>query len=163
MQVYNYNFVFTVLTAHNHAHVVTFRLSYCYWFTHYLLKKLHIDIVKRNSRDYTTRQVSLLSHTWHCKADMLQIAPLKICRLLMLTSESSSSFVLALDGRQADGLFALLFVVVSVGLQVTAAQAPLVLLLPHPPLLGLSTDRGSQTLLLFLQKQPQHNRFNSCF
>lgn len=69
----------------------------------------------------------------------------------VLTSKASSSLVFALDGCQADGLLALLLVIIAVRLQVAAAQASLVLLLPHPPLLGLSADRRTQTLFLFLQ------------
>ena len=70
-----------------------------------------------------------------------------------VTSQASSSLVFALDGCQADGLLTLLLVIIAIGLQVAAAQAPLMLLLPHPPLLGLSADRSSQTLLLFLPRE----------
>lgn len=70
-----------------------------------------------------------------------------------LTSQATTSFVFALDGCQADRFLTLIFIIVTIRLQVTAAQAPLVLFFPHPPLLGLSADGSSQTFLLFLQKQ----------
>lgn len=70
-----------------------------------------------------------------------------------LTSQATTSFVFALDGCQADGFLTLIFIIVTIRLQVTAAEAPLVLFFPHPPLLGLSADGSSQTFLLFLQKQ----------
>lgn len=69
-----------------------------------------------------------------------------------LTSQAPSPFVFALDSCQADGLLALLLIVITVRLQVTAAKASLVLLLPHPPLLGLPADGSSQPLLLFLPR-----------
>lgn len=75
---------------------------------------------------------------------------------LIPTSQASSSLVFALDGCQADSFLALLLVIVAVGLQVAAAQASLVLLLPHPPLLRLSADGSSQPLLLFLPEETPH-------
>lgn len=77
---------------------------------------------------------------------------LVVTYLSPLTSQAPSPFVFALDSCQADGLLALLLIVVTVRLQVTAAKASLVLLLPHPPLLGLPADGSSQPLLLFLPR-----------
>lgn len=74
-----------------------------------------------------------------------------MCQLFALTPQASSSLVFALDGCKADSFLALLLVVIAIGLQVAAAQASLVLLFPHSPLLGLPADGGAQTLFLFLQ------------
>lgn len=72
---------------------------------------------------------------------------------VILTSQATSTLILALDGCKADRLLALFLVVIAIGLQVATAQASLMLLLPYPPLLGLPADGGSQPLLLFLPRQ----------
>lgn len=72
-----------------------------------------------------------------------------------LTPQASSSLVFALDGCQADGILAILFIIIAIRLQVAAAQTSLVLPFPHSPLLGLPADRGAQPLLLFLQTHTQ--------
>lgn len=76
------------------------------------------------------------------------------CRqLYYFFTSQSASFVFALDGGEADGLLALFVLLISVRLQIPGAQTALVLLLPHPPLLRLTTDGGTQSLLLFLQRE----------
>lgn len=69
----------------------------------------------------------------------------------MITSDAT--FVSVFDSCQADGVVALVLLVVAVGLQVAGAQPPLVLLLPHAPLLRLPADGRPQPLLFFLVKQ----------
>lgn len=66
------------------------------------------------------------------------------------TSYSAAPPIFALDGSQADGFLSLFLLLVAVRLQVIGAESSLVLLLPHPALLGLPANRGTQPLLLFL-------------
>lgn len=69
---------------------------------------------------------------------------------LYATLTSNAPFVSVFNGCQADGLLALLLLIVAVRLQVAGAQAPLVLLLPHAALLRLPPDGGPQALFFFL-------------
>lgn len=68
----------------------------------------------------------------------------------MITSDAT--LVSVFDSCQADCIIPLVLLVVAVGLQVAGAEPPLVLLLPHPPLLRLPADGSPQPLLFFLDK-----------